>query len=207
MNDAKLVGNYDLCDQILKELLKTIDNGSKISSKRDRANVAIIQTNILAVHDMFREFYDYQRAIELQGGKLLTLYPTEVDSTKFLHDAIGTWEHYYPLGQLWFTLTPRIINGETALLGELNIAYTDENTEEKKTLELGGPVMFRAAGKVPDWVTPDQPLRVRVASDPHDVKEPALGVICPTMWVHRVRGLCFNGVFVSAVPHSDREQE
>lgn len=205
VNDAKTFGNYDLCDQILKELQKTIDNGSKISSKRDRTNVAMIQTSILAVHNIFRRFYDYQRAIELQGGKLLTLYPTEVDFTKFLHDAIGTWEYYYPLGQLWFTLTPRIMNGETALLGQLNITYTDEDTGEKKTLKLGGPVTFRAAGKVPDWVTPDQPLRVRVASDPHDVKEHTTGVICPTIWVHRVGGFCLNGVFVSAIPHNSRE--
>ena len=205
VNDAKTFGNYDLCDKILKELQKTIDNGSKISSKRDRTNVAMIQTSILAVHNIFRRFYDYQRAIELQGGKLLTLYPTEVDFTKFLHDAIGTWEYYYPLGQLWFTLTPRIMNGETALLGQLNITYTDEDTGEKNTLEIGGPVTFRAAGKVPDWVTPDQPLRVRVASDPHDVKEHTTGVICPTIWVHRVGGFCLNGVFVSAIPHNSRE--
>lgn len=207
VNDAKLFGNYDLCDQVLKELQKTINNGSKISSKRERTHVAMIQTSILAVHNMFRKFYDYQRSVELQGGKLLTLYPTEVDFTEFLHDAIGTWEYYYPLGQLWFTLTPRIMNGETALLGQLNITYTDEDTGEKKTLEIGGPVTFRAAGKVPDWVTPDQPLRVRVASDPHDVKEHVTGVICPTIWVHRVGGFCLNGVFVSAVPHSNGEQE
>lgn len=205
VNDAKLVGNYDVCDRILKELQNTIDAGREIFSKRERAQVAMIQTSILAVHNMFRQFYDYQRSVELQGGKLLTLYPTEVDFTKFLHDAIGTWEYYYPLGQLWFTLTPRIMNGKTALLGELNITYTDEDTKEDKNLKLGGPVTFRAAGKVPDWVTPDQPLRVRVASDPNDVKEPALGFICPTMWVHRVGGLCFNEVFVSATPSRSRE--
>lgn len=207
VNDAKLFGNYNVCDRTLKELQNTIDAGREIFSKRERAHVAMIQTSILAVHNMFRQFYDYKRTVELQGGKLLTLYPTEVDFTEFLHDAIGTWEYYYPLGQLWFTLTPRIINGETALLGELSIAYTDEDTEEKKTLEIGGPVTFRAAGKVPDWVTPDKPLRVRVASDPHDVKEHAIGVICPTIWVHRVGGFCFNGVFVSAVPRSNGEQE
>jgi len=207
VNDVKLVGNYELCDRILKELQNTIDAGREISSKRDRANVAMIQTNILAVHDMFRQFYNYQRAIELKGGKLLTLYPTEVDFTKFLHDAIATWEYYYPLGQIWFTLTPRIMNGETALLGELNIAYTDEDTGEKKTLEIGGPVTFRTAGKLPDWVTPDKPLLVRVPHDSHEIKEQTTGLIYPQIWIHRVGGLCFNGVFVSAVPRSNGEQE
>ena len=138
VNDAKLFGNYDLCDQILKELQKTINNGSKISSKRDRANVAMIQNSILAVHNMFRQFYDYKRTVELQGGKLLTLYPTEVDFTEFLHDAIGTWQYYYPLGQLWFTLTPRIMSGETALLGELNIPTLTKTPERRRHSKLAG---------------------------------------------------------------------
>jgi len=74
VNDAKLVGNYDVCDRILKELQNTIDAGREIFSKRERAHVAMIPTSILAVHNMFRQFYDYQRAVELKGGKLLTLY-------------------------------------------------------------------------------------------------------------------------------------
>ena len=201
VHEAKYSGNYDVCDKLLEELRQSIYGGLNVP-KRDRPHVAAIQLSILAVHNIFRRLYDYQRTTELQGGALLTLYPTEVDFTKFLTEIIDTWDHFYPHGQLWFTMTPRIINGETALLGELTLTHKEKNTGEEKTVEFGGPVTFRAAGKVPAWVTPDNPLRVRVARDPHEATEHATGLMCPITWVHNPRfiNLYADGIVVT-IPH------
>jgi hypothetical protein len=201
VHEAKYSGNYEVCDKLLEELQQSICDGLNVS-KRDRAHVAAIQLSILAVHNIFRQLYDYQRTTELKGGTLLTLYPTEVDFTRFLDEIIATWEHYYRRGQLWFTMTPRIINGETALLGELTLTHKEKNTGEEKTVEFGGPVTFRAAGTVPDWVTPDNPLRVRVARDPHEATEHATGLMCPITWVQNPRfiNLYADGIVVT-IPH------
>ena len=203
IQEAKYYGNYDVCDKILEQLQQSILDGVKVP-KRDRAHVAAIQMNILTVHDIFRRFYDHQRTIELQGSKLLTLYPTEVNFTKFLDEIIATWECFYPHGQLWFTMTPRIINGETALLGELTLTYKEKNTGDEKTVEFGGPVTFRAAGKVPAWVTPDNPLRVRVARDPDDAMEHPTELMCPTTWVQRFTNLYADGIFAPAAPRASQ---
>lgn len=195
VHEAKYSGNYDVCDKILEQLQQSILDGVKVP-KRDRAHVAAIQMSILTVHDIFRRFYDHQRTIELQDSKLLTLYPTEVNFTKFLDEIIATWEYYYRHGQLWFILTPRIMNGETAFLGELKLIYKEKNTLEEKSVEFCGPATFRVAGYIPEWVTPDNPLRVRVARDPDDAMEHPTELMCPTTWVQRFTNLYADGIFV-----------